>query len=137
MLSDSKKYVTDKHIERINFHGVVGSEDFFRKASIFCFTSIHEGFPMVLLESLQSSTVPILFQSFASCSDIIDDRENGILVPPFNEDFYATELTNLMSDSEYRDTFAKNAYKKSQNFSIDKIGDKWHRLIINTKEESL
>lgn len=45
--------------------------------------SAFEGFGLVLVEAMSYGVVPMAFNSFSNCSDIIDDDKNGILVTPF------------------------------------------------------
>lgn len=129
MLDMCKRYVSDNNIERINFRGVVESKDYFKNASIFCFTTTFEGFGLVLLEAMSSLCVPISFHSFATVTDLIDDSVNGVLVKPFDISQYAEKLEQLMSDNFLLAKMAHNAFEKAKNFSMDNIGAQWIKLI--------
>jgi len=129
MLNICRQYVCDNKIERINFRGFVEPEDYYKEASIFCFTTVFEGFGLVILEAMSSYCVPISFNSFASVSDLIDDSVNGILINSFDVPQYAKKLEQLMCDDALRNELAFNAFKKAKNFSIDNIGSQWVKQI--------
>ena len=116
-------------LRRVFFEGRQSPEPYYRDASIFCMTSAFEGFPMVLLEAAAFGCVPVAFDSFAAVRDIIDDGENGALVPAFDLDAYAETLARLMSDDALRERLAENALAQiPEKFSPEKIGAQWEAL---------
>ena len=91
-----------------------------------------EGFPMVLVEAMQYGCVPFAFNSFASLTDIIDDGENGMIIPPFDEDEYADRIVKFVNMSDAQQLkFRRNAVEKSKTFSVENIGKKWIEKIDN------
>lgn len=126
----AKKLCIDMKLKNVSFMGFQNPQEYYKKASIFCMTSSFEGFGIVLVEAMQHGAVPIAFNSYLSITDIIDDHKNGILIPPFDIENYVKELSKLMVDKEYRDDLAKSAMEKSKKFSIDRIGKKWERLLL-------
>lgn len=44
-------------------------------------TSIWEGLPMTLIEAMHYGCVPIAFDSFAALYDLIDNGNNGFIIP--------------------------------------------------------
>lgn len=128
-LSELKRLARELGIERVSFEGFCNPAPFYRDAAIFCMTSAYEGFPMVLLEAAAFGCVPVVFNSFAAARDIIDDGENGALVPAFDVDAYAEKLAVLMRDDALRERLAKNALAQiPAKFSPQKIGDAWEKL---------
>ena len=116
-------------LKRVHFEGFQNPEPYYRDALIFCLTSAHEGLPMVLIEAASFGCVPVAFDSFASARDIINDGENGCLVPAFDLDAYAETLARLMSDDALRERLAENALAQiPEKFSPEKIGAQWERL---------
>ena len=116
-------------LERVRFEGFQKPEPYYREASIFCLTSVYESFGNVLVEAAAFGCVPVAFDSFAAARDIIDDGENGRLVPAFDLDAYAETLARLMSDDALRERLAKNALAQiPAKFSPEKIGDMWEAL---------
>lgn len=55
----------------IVFTGLVQTEGYYKKASIFCHTSLSESFGLVLAEAVNWGCVPITFDDFPACQDII------------------------------------------------------------------
>ena len=133
--SDQSMYeqmVIDMQLKRVTFYGFQNPEEYYKKSEIFCMTSYYEGFPMVFVEAMQYDCVPFAFNSFASLTDVIDDGENGIIIPPFDEDEYADRIVKFVNMSYAQQlTFRRNAIEKSKTFSVENIGKKWLKLIDN------
>ena len=120
-------------LTRCKFVGNQASIPFMEKASIVCVTSTHEGFSMVLLEGQQKGCVPVAFDSYYTVRDIIDDKQNGILIKPFCEKQYAENLISLIKNIEYRYTIAQNALLNPQRFTASKIARQWIQLFNELK----
>lgn len=119
-------------LKRYSFRGFQRPDEYYKKAKAFIMTSDKEGFGMVLVEAMQYGCVPFAFDSFASLHDIIDDRVNGFIIKPFKKSMYAETLIDFLRQPEIRfEEIACNAIKKSKNFSVDKICDKWVEAIEN------
>ena len=112
----------------IEFVGFQSPLPYLKESSILCMTSNYEGFPMVLTEAMQCGAVPIAFQSFASVTDIITHEANGILVPPFDMNRYARELSSLMTDTDKRTRLASQAMHDVKRFSVSNVVDQWEAL---------
>lgn len=112
----------------IEFVGFQSPLPYLKESSILCMTSNYEGFPMVLTEAMQCGAVPIAFQSFASVTDIITHEANGILVPPFDMNRYARELSSLMTDTDKRTRLAQQAMHDVKRFSVSNVVDQWEAL---------
>lgn len=95
MLKDSAQKLG---LSRIAFHGFQNPEPYYSRASVFCMTSTFEGFGLVLVEAMQHGCVPVAFDSYPAVRDIISHGENGILVPPFQEEIYSNALTSLINN---------------------------------------
>lgn len=115
-------------MEHIEFVGFQSPLPYLKESRIFCMTSNYEGWGMVLTEAMQCGAVPIAFQSFASVTDIIHHDTNGILVPPFDMDCYARELSTLMSNPDKLDRLAQQAMCYVKRFSVSNVVDQWEGL---------
>lgn len=115
-------------LKNISFVGHQDPKSYYEDSQIFCMTSSHEGFGLVLTEAMQHGIVPVVFNSFESAKDIIDHNKNGILVEPFSINLFAEELKKLMGDERLRETMSIAAVEKSREFRIDKIGEDWIKL---------
>lgn len=118
-----------KDISNIEFKGYQDPREYYEKASIFCMTSIFEGFPMCLTEAMQFGCVPIAFDSFSAVYDIIKPGETGELVKSFDKKEYVGKLNHLIDDETYRKKLSKNAFQYVKRYDIANILPKWIELI--------
>lgn len=122
-------YRKAKGIVNIKFVGRQDPRQYYERASIFCMTSIFEGFPMALTEAMQFGCVPIAFDSFPAVRDIIIPGKTGELVKPFNKKEYANKLIHLMSNENYRTQLSQKGFEYIKKFDISNILPKWIELI--------
>lgn len=107
------------------FKGICDPRDYYRKAKVFCMASCYEGWPMVLPEAMCNGCVPIAYNTFASISDIITDRKNGILIKAFDKNEYRNQLENLICDDVARIKLAHSATLVMEHFSPSVIANQW------------
>ncbi|MCB0630481.1 MAG: glycosyltransferase [Lewinella sp.] len=118
--------------QRTVFHGLrKDTENYYRKAKIFAFTSTSEGFPNALAEAMAHGCACISFDCIAGPSDLIDDGVNGFLVPVGDHKQYREKLQLLLSDPELTAQFGENAMMKMKQFSLDKIARRYLDFMIN------
>lgn len=120
-------------LKRVCFEGFQDPRPYYERASIFCMTSTWETFGLVLIEAMNYGCVPMAFNSYAAATDIIDDNENGILIPPVDCEKYANALAALMRDSALRKRMAEAAMEKAKLFSVEKICNAWDKLFNELK----
>jgi len=138
--TDRKKYekqVTDLELKRVTFVGAHTSLPYYKVASIFCMTSIWEGFPMTILESLQMGVVPVVMDSFPSAKELITNGKNGFLVAYPDVKAFADKLLDLMKDDKMRLHMAQECLSASQRFTIDEIGRQWLGVVKEMTGENL
>lgn len=130
--AELKELAVQLKVNRIEFLGHQSPFEYYRKAKIFCMTSLYEGYPMVLIESMAYGCIPIMFNSYSAAEDIARNTGNGVVVKAFDEATFIKELTNLMVAKED----LKVLYKMNLNFvkrhAITPIIDKWEDLINET-----
>lgn len=114
---------------RISFEGHQDPLPYYRKAKLFCLTSIYEGYPMTLIECQTFGVVPILYDSFLAACDIVRTGENGLLVPAFREQDYIRGLRDLMSNDKLLRKMSERCRKEMEKYSIDHIMEKWVEVI--------
>lgn len=117
-------------LKRIEFAGFKNPVEYYKESSIFCMTSNHEGFPMVLTEAMQYGCVPVAFNSFDSIREIIQDGINGFLVKPFDVEMYAEKILYLASSGT--EAYSENAMNSMEKLIPEKITNQWIDLIKNT-----
>jgi glycosyltransferase involved in cell wall biosynthesis len=100
----------------------------FAEASIFVLSSRFEGFPLILIEAMSKGLAVVSFDCPTGPADIIDDHENGILVPHKDIDALAEGMRQLMADEQFRRKVAANAAVKARDYEIENIGPQWEKL---------
>lgn len=118
-------------ILRVEFKGFVSDPTtLYSKSAILALASSYEGWPLVLVEAMANGCVPVVCDSFESLRDIVDDGENGCIVPAFDLNGFADRMKALMADPVLCGRMASAAVKKAsgEDFSLAKIKAKWYRL---------
>lgn len=123
-----RKLAQRYRLTNIKFEGRQDPLEYYRKSSILIMTSAFEGLPMVLLEAQQTGCVPVVFDSYESVYDLIDDGRNGILVKNNDYRLFAEKMYSLMTDRNRWMSMAKECLKGNPDFTTDAIWDKWNRL---------
>jgi glycosyltransferase involved in cell wall biosynthesis len=108
-------------------------EDYYRKSSIFAFTTTSEGFPNALGEAMGYGCASISFDCVAGPSDLIKDGENGYLVKNFDHETFKSRLSDLMTNEELRNRISEAGEKRLHAFSENIIAEKFFDFITNTK----
>lgn len=104
---------------------------FYKEAKIFMMTSIWEGWGLTLVEALYYQCVPILFDNFSACHDIITNEKNGILIPNNNRKIFTEKLDQLINDQTKLNNLSRECWKSIQKFNIDNIYSKWEEKILS------
>lgn len=125
---NAEKMVRHLGLQRCTFYGRQKPEPFYNKAKIFCLTSLFEGFGLVLTEAMHYGVVPLAFNSYPNVEDIIDDKVNGFIIPPFDIEKYANKISVLIENESLRLKMSESALQKSEEFAIPTIGLKWEEL---------
>lgn len=125
-----RKIVVAERLERVAFLGYQDAIPYIDESAILCLTSIFEGLPTVFIEAMSLGVVPIGFDSFAAIYDIIDNGENGFIIPAFDTEKYASVLLTLAKNDKLRYKIAANAQQKIQQFSIVNVSKRWYDVLI-------
>lgn len=110
---------------------ILGTQEpkpYYERAAISILTSNAEGWSMVLTEAMQYGVVPVAFDSFLATGVVLDEGRAGVLVPPFDLNLFAQEVSSLIADSDRRTAMAEHAKRYVQAFDIDHIIADWERL---------
>ena len=98
------------------------------RASIYALSSRFEGFPLVLLEAMGKGMAVVAFDCPTGPRDIIDDRRNGLIVPPRDVEALAAGLLELIEDDELRRRCGPAAAETAKQYTIDAVGPRWEAL---------
>jgi len=92
-----------------------------RQADIAVLPSYHEGVPLFLLEAAASG-LPIVATDIAGCRMVVQEGENGLLVPVGDAEALATALKRLIENPKLRVRMGDNSRMvAASKFSIDSI----------------
>jgi mannosyltransferase len=93
--------------------------DWYRRISIYAFTSRNEGFGLTLLEAMASGNAVVAARAGAA-ETVIADGDTGVLVPPGEVDALIRALEPLIQDPQRAaDMGARARAKVMANFSLD------------------
>lgn len=134
-----EKYAKNKHTKNIMFCGNRNDVDnFYKTAKFFCMTSLYEGWPMVLAESMAHGCIPAIYDTFESCNEIIDDGISGIISEPFQPITLANRISEIADNEQKRILIANNCKNHISKFNANDISDIWlsHiKSILNTQTD--
>ena len=83
---------------------------------VFCrLTSIFEGLPSVILEAMSVGTVPVCFDSFSACYEMITNMFSGVIVPAFDIESYKRSLFLLAENETLLASISDNVVMKWNN----------------------
>lgn len=124
--------VAKRRIRGVRFEGFRRDvAPYYREASVLVMASDFEGWPMVLGEAMQQGCVPVVYDSFAAASDIVDDGVNGCVVRHFSKRAYVSALGELMENESLRTRLAIAAREKASLYSIDNVKKEWYDLFVS------
>lgn len=118
-----KKEVFKNNLQKnINFHGKV-TDDILNKLyesnSILVFTSLVEGFGLVLLEAMNKG-LPVVAYNVNGVKDVIINNVNGYLIKPFDYQNFSNKILSLNKNNHMYEEMSQNALKRVDDFSWDK-----------------
>lgn len=103
----------------------------YKRASIFAFPSLTEGFPNALAESMSFGCACISYDCDFGPSDLIEDNINGFLVHTRDENTFLKKIQLLVENKELRDLFGKNAISKISAFDRTSVSEKYYHTLAD------
>lgn len=98
------------------------------RADIFACSSLYEGLSNVILEALALGKPVISTDHKHGANEIIENGKNGILVPIRDPQKMADAILKILEDAELRRSLEKEARKRSENFSREKMISGYEKL---------
>ena len=103
-----------------------------RRSSIFAFSSLVEGFALVIVEAMECGLPVVSYQCPCGPKDIISDGKDGFLVPVNDEYLLAERICSLIEDENLRRQISVAARIKAKNFQTGQIAKRWMELFEQT-----
>jgi len=103
--------------------------NYYLKSKIFIFPSRFEGFPNALTEAMYMGLPCISTDCPTGPSELIDNGENGYLIPVDDVENLTTKLELLINDKSSRDKLGDNAALSVTHLEEDKVVQQWLKLI--------
>jgi glycosyltransferase involved in cell wall biosynthesis len=100
----------------------------YSEASVFAFSSIYEGLPLVMIEAMSCGLPVVSYACPCGPHDIITEGKDGFLIPVNDEQQLADRICYLIEHEDIRRQMSLAAIEKSKQFSLDKIIARWQRL---------
>lgn len=133
-LHNSEKYeslVKELNLEnRVILAGSQKNVDgYFSRASIFAFPSSSEGFPNAVGEAMAAGLPVISYDCVAGPSEMIENGNNGFLIPVFDDEAMKEKLIYLMKHENERNRMGKYAKESIRNFDKGVVCQKFYDFI--------
>ena len=103
-------------------------QDAYINSSIFVLPSRFEGFSLVIIEAMSCGVPVVSFDCENGPRNIINDCQNGFLVPPFDINVFAERLLTLMQYEDLRRKMGIEARQTSYQYQIEDIVLRWKAL---------
>ena len=101
---------------------------YMNKADILVLSSFKEGFGNVIVEAMACGTPVISTNCKSGPSEIIKNKENGILVPIRDPKALSKAILELLNNSPLRQKFSRNGRKRAKLFSVEKSVREYENL---------
>ncbi|MEL7197056.1 MAG: glycosyltransferase family 4 protein [Pseudomonadota bacterium] len=102
----------------------------------FVLSSRYEGWGLVLGEAMAAGLPCASFRCDFGPEDMIEDGDDGLLLPAGDVDALAAGLDRLLGDEKLRSSLGDRAKQTSQRFLPDAIGKQWIDLIETLLDET-
>lgn len=104
---------------------------YFAISNALGFPSYREGFPNVVMQA-NAMNLPVIVSDINGCNEIIDDEENGLIIPVKDEEVLLEKMRILVNKTELYFNLKKSARKKI----VDNYNRKdfWQILLKEYKE---
>ena len=98
---------------------------------VACLSSVHEGVPITLIEAMAAG-LPIVATDCGSVRDIVEDGEQGFVVPVGDVENFADRLRRLANDEPLRTQFGKSGRARVESeFRIQNTARKYEELLTD------
>jgi GalNAc-alpha-(1->4)-GalNAc-alpha-(1->3)-diNAcBac-PP-undecaprenol alpha-1,4-N-acetyl-D-galactosaminyltransferase len=104
-------------------------DDYLLRSKIFALTSSSEGFPLVIGEAMSAGLPVVAYDCITGPSEMINDGENGFLVPLFDDIAFMERLKYLMDNDDKREKMGIAAKESIKKINPGIICEKYYKCI--------
>ncbi len=95
-----------------------------RDSDLFAYPSYHEGMPMAIIEAMGSG-LALVASEVGGIPDMVENGENGLLIPAGRPDLIARAILDILSERERLQTMQKRSWQIAvEKFDIEKLVDR-------------
>lgn len=120
-----RKELKQRNLPRVQLEGYQKPQPYYKKAAIFMMPSAYEGFPNTLLEAQSYGCAPLIFDSYAALSWIVEDGRDACLIQAFDTAVMAERAIALAKSDEKLKSMQQAALENARRFTIDQVGKIW------------
>ena len=110
-------------------------EELLAVMDLFVSSSLWEGLPTVLLESM-AARVPVVATDVSGTRELVQDGVTGLLVPPGDPRALSRAMIHMLQNLSLRAKMAEIAYQRVQDFSMNRIAARhceiYHDLLAHS-----
>ena len=129
-----KKYKNNKQIKHLKSQPEDNLKNFYNFSHVFVSCSLEDGFSMVQLQAMACG-LPIITTHNTGASELIDDGEEGFVLPIKDKNLLKDRINTLYHDKKLRNEMSNKSYLKvKNNLSWDTYGEKmikFYESILN------
>ena len=139
-----ERWVKKHKLEDVIFTGMISNEEqprYYRTADIFCAPATsRESFGLILLEAMATG-IPIVATNIDGFKNVVNDGEEGVLVPPRNNIALAAAIMDLINNKEKRIQMGQKGINTAYKYRWEEIARRlmeyYNKTINELKTEQI
>ena len=130
-LSDAKAFAKSLNV-KVDFTGKLSKKEWIERSkdyNVFINTTNFDNMPVSVIEAMALG-LPVISTNVGGLPFLIENNEDGLLVPPNNVDVFVSEILSLAKNEQRILDLTYQARKKAEQFSWQVIKEKWNSILV-------